>query len=54
MTTLKTFEGVVRDVNTGEEKRVRVVAEDAYQARTLLQQWHGVRQVPYLPKIVPS
>ena len=54
MDTLKMFEGVVRDSHTGEEKKVRVRAENAYQARELLQQWRGVRQVPYLPKIVPN
>jgi hypothetical protein len=51
---LKMFEGLVRDSKTGEEKLVRVRAEDAYKARELLQQWHGVREVPYLPKIVPN
>jgi hypothetical protein len=50
---MKTFEGVVRNPD-GSEKKVRVVAEDAYKARELLQQWHGIRQVPYLPKIVAS
>jgi glutaredoxin len=50
---MKMFEGVVREAD-GNEKKVRVMANDAYEARKLLQQWHGVRQVPYLPKIVPS
>lgn len=48
----KMFEGVVRNPD-GTEKKVRVMAENAQEARQLLQQWHGYRQVPYLPKIVP-
>jgi glutaredoxin len=50
---MKMFEGTVRQPD-GTEKQVRVMANDAYEARQLLQQWHGVRQVPYLPKIVAS
>ncbi len=54
MKNLKMFETTVREPGPGgEEKTVRVMAESAQQARELLQQLHGVRSVPYLPKMVP-
>lgn len=53
MKNLKMFETTVREPGPGgEEKTVRVMAESAQQARELLQQLHGVRSVPYLPKMV--
>ena len=49
---MKLFEATVR-VN-GREFLDRVGADNAQQARLLLQQRHGPRAVPYLPKMIPS
>ena len=49
---MKLFEATVR-VN-GREFTDRVGANDAQEARLLLQQRHGPRAVPYLPRIIPS
>ena len=37
-----------------EEFKARVGAETAEEARRLLQQLHGPRSVPYLPRLIPS
>lgn len=51
---LKMFEATIREPGPGgEERTVRVMAESAQQARELLQQLHGVRSIPYMPRIVP-
>lgn len=47
MKTLKTFETTLSD-----GKVVRVMAEDQYKAREIMQQMYGRQNVPYLPKIV--
>jgi hypothetical protein len=49
---MKLFEATVR-VN-GKEFKDRVGANTAEEARLLLQQRHGPRAVPYLPKMIPS
>lgn len=49
---MKLFEATVR-VN-GREFTDRVGANDAQEARLLLQQRHGPRAVPYLPRMIPS
>lgn len=36
------------------EKKDRVYAKDLQEARQLLEQRHGPRNVPYIPHIVPS
>jgi hypothetical protein len=50
--SMKLFEATVR-VN-GKEFKDRVGANNAEEARLLLQQRHGPRAVPYLPKMIPS
>ena len=49
---LNTFEATLRQ-DDGKESKVRVMAEDAYQAHTLLRQLHGNRNIPYLPRMIP-
>lgn len=49
---MKLFEATIR-VN-GKEFKDRVGANDAFEAKLLLQQRHGPRAVPYLPKMVSS
>jgi hypothetical protein len=49
---MKLFEATIR-VN-GKEFVDRVGAKDAQEARMLLQQRHGPRAVPFLPRIIPS
>ena len=44
-TTVRTPEG---------EKKDRVWARDLAEARMLLKQRHGPRNVPYIPHIIPS
>lgn len=52
---MKLWEAIVRQPGPGtEEIKVRVGAETAEEARRLLQQLHGPRSVPYLPKQVPQ
>jgi hypothetical protein len=46
------YEAVVRTPQ-GDSKD-RVFAKDMQEARQLLEQRHGPRNVPYLPKIIPS
>jgi hypothetical protein len=44
-TTVRTSQGEVKD---------RVWARDLAEARMLLEQRHGPKNVPYIPKIIPS
>jgi len=46
------YEAVVRTPQ-GDSKD-RVFAKDLAEARQLFEQRHGPRNVPYLPKIIPS
>ena len=50
---MKLFEATVRRPD-GTEFKDRVGAKDATEARMLLQQRHGPRAVPYLPKMIPG
>ena len=52
-TDMKLFEATVKRPD-GTEFKDRVGANDAYEARALLQQRHGPRAVPYLPRMIPS
>ena len=53
--TMKLWEATVRQPGPGtEEIKVRIGAETAEEARRLLQQLHGPRSVPYLPRQVPQ
>jgi hypothetical protein len=36
------------------DKKDRVYAKDLREARTLFEQRHGPRHVPYIPHIIPS
>ena len=52
---MKLWEATIRPPGPGiTEFRARVGAETAEEARRLLQQLHGPRSVPYLPRLVPS
>jgi hypothetical protein len=44
-TTVRTLQGDVRD---------RVFAKDLQEAKMLFEQRHGPRNVPYVPKVIPS
>ena len=44
-TTVRTSQGDVKD---------RVYAKDLQEARQLFEQRHGPRNVPYIPKVIPS
>lgn len=50
---MKLFEATIR-TKEGKEFKDRVGAENAQEAMKLLQQRHGPRSVPYLPKMIPS
>jgi type II secretory pathway component PulF len=50
---MKLFEATVKSPD-GKEFKDRVGANNAYEARQLLQQRHGPRAVPYLPVMIPS
>ena len=50
---MKLFEATVKGPD-GKEFKARVGADTAEEARRLLQQLHGPRSVPYLPRIIPS
>jgi type II secretory pathway component PulF len=50
---MKLFEATIR-THDGREFKDVVGANDAYEARKLLQQRHGPRAVPYLPHMIPS
>ena len=52
-TDMKLFEATIRTPD-GREFKDRVGAENAQQARLLLQQRHGPRAVPYIPHLIPS
>ena len=52
-TDMKLFEATVRRPD-GSEFKDRVGANDAQEARMLLQQRHGPRAVPYMPHMIPS
>lgn len=49
---MKLFEATIRV--DGKEFKDRVGAENADEARKLLQQRYGPRAVPYMPKMIPS
>jgi hypothetical protein len=49
---MKLFEATIRV--DGREFKDRVGANDAQEARLLLQQRHGPRAVPFIPHIIPS
>jgi hypothetical protein len=49
---MKLFEATIRV--DGREFKDRVGANDAQEARMLLQQRHGPRAVPFIPHIIPS
>jgi hypothetical protein len=52
---MKLYEATIREPGPGtEERKVRIGAESAEEARRLLQQLYGARSVPYLPRVVPS
>ena len=50
---MKLFEATVRRPD-GTEFKDRVGANDAQEARRLLQERHGPRAVPYIPHMIPS
>jgi hypothetical protein len=52
-TDMKLFEATVRRPD-GTEFTDRVGANDAQEARMLLQQRHGPRAIPYVPRMIPS
>ena len=52
---MKLWEATVRDPGPGtEERKVRIGAETADEARKKLQELYGPRSVPYLPKQIPQ
>jgi len=52
---MKLYEATIREPGPGtEERKVRIGAESAEEARRLLQQLYGPRSVPYLPRLVPG
>jgi hypothetical protein len=52
---MKLWEATIREPGPGsEERKARVGAETAEEARRLLQQMYGPRSVPYLPKQIPQ
>lgn len=50
---MKLFEATVRRPD-GTEFKDRVGANDAQEARRLLQERHGPRAIPYVPHMIPS
>ena len=50
---LKLFEATIRS-SDGKEFKDRVGAQTVEEAKLLLQQRHGPRAVPYLPRLIPS
>lgn len=50
---MKLFEATIK-THDGREFKDVVGADTAEEARRLLQQRHGPRAVPYMPKIIPS
>lgn len=52
---MKLYEATVREPGPGtEERRVRIGAESAEEARRKLQELYGPRSVPYLPRLIAS
>jgi hypothetical protein len=52
---MKLWEATIREPGPGgQEFTARVGADSAEEARRLLQQLHGPRSVPYLPRMIPS
>ena len=52
---MKLWEAVVREPGPGtEERRVRIGADTAEEARRKLQELYGPRSVPYLPHLIAS
>ena len=52
---MKLWEAVIREPGPGtEERRVRIGADTAEEARRRLQELYGPRSVPYLPRQVPQ
>jgi len=52
---MKLWEATIRESGPGtQERKVRIGAQTAEEARRLLQQLHGPRSVPYLPRQVPQ
>lgn len=50
---IKLWEATIRTPD-GKEFKDRVGAQTVEEARQLLQQRHGPRAVPYLPRLIPS
>jgi type II secretory pathway component PulF len=50
---MKLFEATVLRPD-GSEFKDRVGANNAQEARMLLQQRHGPRAVPYIPRLIPG
>ena len=52
---MKLWEATVRDPGPGtEERKVRIGADTAEEARRKLQELYGPRSVPYLPRQIPQ
>ena len=52
---MKLWEATIRELGPGGRKfTARVGAETVEEARRLLQQLHGPRSVPYLPRMIPG
>jgi hypothetical protein len=52
---MKLWEATIREPGPGgREFTARVGADTAEEARRLLQQLHGPRAVPYLPRMIAS
>jgi hypothetical protein len=52
---MKLWEATIREPGPGmSERRVRIGADTAEEARRKLQELYGPRSVPYLPRQVPQ
>lgn len=52
---MKLWEATIREPGPGgQEFTARIGANTAEEARRLLQQLHGPRSVPYLPRMIAS
>jgi hypothetical protein len=52
---MKLWEATIREPGPGtQERKVRIGAETAEEARRRLQELYGPRSVPYLPHMVAS
>lgn len=47
------YQGTIRTASGGETT-AQVRANSTQQAKTLLEQQYGARNVPYLPKVIPG